>query len=112
MGGESGVTGAESGECWLSPGSSPAPVRNSVTLFRRTVRMNSDFEFLRGPLRNDETKEDVRPRRRAKARRRIDHERFRSELVEHFEHRLSRLRVVKTTTTPRGQTIDWIPIAS
>src|SRR5215207_9712769 len=32
-----------------------------------------------------------------------------AELVEYFEARQRRLEVVKTTTTPSGQVIDWIP---
>ncbi len=34
------------------------------------------------------------------------------ELAEHLARRQKRLRVVKTTTTPSGQIIDWIPIES
>src|SRR5262245_48245423 len=65
-----------------------------------------------GPFHNDETSEN-RPFERRKVKRpRIDYERNRRELYEYFEGRLARMQIVKTTTTPRGQSIDWIPIES
>ncbi len=33
-------------------------------------------------------------------------------MVEYFEQRLKRLQIVKTTTSPHGQTLDWVPIES
>jgi hypothetical protein len=33
-------------------------------------------------------------------------------IAQWFNNRQKRLSIVKTTTTPRGQTLDWIPIAS
>jgi hypothetical protein len=74
--------------------------------------MNSDFKLRPGPFRNDEEKEDVKSYPRKKIRRPINHSLFQREIVDYFEHRLQRQRIVKTTTTPRGQTIDWIPMES
>jgi hypothetical protein len=34
------------------------------------------------------------------------------EITTYFEERRKRLNVVKTTTTPSGQILDWIPIES
>ncbi len=34
------------------------------------------------------------------------------DLIEYFEHRASRLKVVETTKTPSGQVLDWIDIHS
>jgi len=42
----------------------------------------------------------------------IDYDANRREIVDYFTARQARLEVVKTTTTPRGQTIDWVPIES
>ena len=68
--------------------------------------------FLKGPFKNDEVKENVRVRRRPRERKPIDYDRNYREIQEYFQRRLQRLKVVHTTTTPRGQTIDWIPISS
>jgi hypothetical protein len=37
---------------------------------------------------------------------------YRAEIVGYFEERLSRRDVVATTTTTRGQLIDWVPVES
>jgi hypothetical protein len=42
----------------------------------------------------------------------IDCEKNRRETVTYFEERQKRLRVVKTTYTPQGQVLDWIPVES
>jgi surface antigen len=34
------------------------------------------------------------------------------ELVDWLKARQASLKIVKTTTTPSGQTIDWVPIES
>ena len=66
-----------------------------------------------GPFHNGDEAGENRPFERRKIKRpRIDYERNRRELYEYFEGRLARMQIVKTTTTPRGQTIDWIPIES
>ncbi len=74
--------------------------------------MDRNLKLLEGPFRNDEPELDVKPYARIKPRPQIDYPRFQRETVEYFEARLKRLQVVKTTTTPRGQTLDWIPIES
>src|SRR5947209_11541522 len=74
--------------------------------------MRQDIELPMGPFRNEEAESNVKPYRRSRVRRPIDHARFQREIVEYFEHRLKHLQIVKTTITPRGQTIDWIPIES
>lgn len=38
--------------------------------------------------------------------------RFEREIVDYFERRRERLEIVATTTTPSGQTLDWVPIES
>jgi hypothetical protein len=65
-----------------------------------------------GPFRNDEKKENRLQERRRLARPPIDYERNRLDITRYFIARLERLKVVKTTVTPRGQTLDWIPIES
>ena len=66
-----------------------------------------------GPFHNDDEAGENRPFAHRKIKRpRIDYERNRRELCEYFEGRLARMEIVKTTSTPRGQTIDWIPIKS
>jgi hypothetical protein len=65
-----------------------------------------------GPFQNDEIREDVAAYRNPAPQAPVDHEAFRSEIVDYFTRRQARLKIVKTTTTPRGQTIDWIPIES
>ncbi|MCJ1376907.1 hypothetical protein MMC20_008152 [Loxospora ochrophaea] len=37
---------------------------------------------------------------------------FEKEIRSHFEQRRKNLQIVKTTKTPSGQTVDWIPIES
>src|SRR5215831_19112938 len=65
-----------------------------------------------GPFRNDETGENVIPERRRRPARVYDFERNYREITEYFERRLERLKIVKTTSTPRGQLLDWVPIES
>src|SRR3954469_9649404 len=68
--------------------------------------------FLKGPFASPEPNENVALHERKKPRRPIDHEANRREIDAYFRARLERLKIVKTTVTPRGQTIDWIPIES
>jgi len=72
--------------------------------------MNHDLDLLTGPFRSKEAKENIRQQLPPRPRRPIDHAAFRREMSAYFERRTERLRIVKTTVTPRGQTIDWIPI--
>jgi hypothetical protein len=83
-----------------------------ITFSERRICMNSDFKFRPGPFRNDEEKEDIKSYPRRKIQRPINHSLNQREIVDYFERRLKRLQIVKTTTTPRGQIIDWIPIES
>src|SRR5258708_15653436 len=79
---------------------------------RKGCNMSHDLDFLTGPFRSKEAKENVRQHRPARPRRPIDHAAIRREMSAYFEHRMRRLQIVNTTVTPRGQTIDWIPIES
>ena len=74
--------------------------------------MNENSKFLKGPFRSKEKDSDIKPSRRKRVRPPINHEQYHREMVEYFEQRLERLKIVKTTTTPRGQTLDWVPIES
>jgi hypothetical protein len=69
-------------------------------------------KYLRGPFRSDEPRENVKPRRRRVQRPPIDFRSNQREIVAYFEDRVARLQIEKTTTTPRGQTLDWVPIES
>jgi hypothetical protein len=42
----------------------------------------------------------------------VDETRFAAEVRAYFDQRRSRLKVVKTTRTPSGQIVDWVPIES
>jgi hypothetical protein len=78
----------------------------------RSLQSNAYEKTSFGPFHNYEAGEN-RPFECRKIKRpRIDYERNRRELCEYFEGRLARMQIVKTTTTPRGQSIDWIPIKS
>jgi hypothetical protein len=72
--------------------------------------MSEHTDFRYGPFHTDEVGDNVRVRSRNVRRPSINHALFREEMVAYFEARRQRLRILKTTTTPRGQTIDWIPI--
>jgi hypothetical protein len=62
------------------------------------------------PNPSSETRENVRPRKRPKdsaaAKRNL------AEIRGYLKSRQERLDVVKTTRTPNGQVLDWIPIES
>src|SRR5262245_11399749 len=60
----------------------------------------------------DEGSGDVKPYPRKLDEPVPDRRQFERETVEYFERRRERLRVVATTVTPSGQTLDWIPIES
>jgi Neprosin len=74
--------------------------------------MKSAIILPTGAFLSEESETNVEPSRRVISRPSIDHQLFRREMLEYFEHRLKRLPIVKTTVTPRGQTLDWIPIES
>jgi hypothetical protein len=63
------------------------------------------------PLLNDESRENVRLEKRPGLPV-INAEANRQALREYFTSRRNRLEVVKTTRTPSGQVLDWIPIQS
>src|ERR1700745_3042289 len=66
-----------------------------------------------GPFHNNGEAGENRPFEHRKIKRpQIDYERNRRELCEYFDGRLARMEIVKTTTTPRGQTLDWLPLKS
>ena len=60
----------------------------------------------------DERKEDVRSVKRKIEAIAIDARKHEREIASYFERRLERMKIVRTTETPLGQTIDWIPIES
>ena len=60
----------------------------------------------------DERKEDVRSVKRKLEAIAIDTRKHEREIVSYFERRLERMKIVRTTETPLGQTIDWVPIES
>jgi hypothetical protein len=39
----------------------------------------------------------------------IDQSKLNPELIKFLEHRQAALKIVKTTTTPSGKTLDWVP---
>jgi hypothetical protein len=101
----------------------PATLTSGVQVIEKYYNLNggpahggaqlaTEPRFSPGPFRNKDTSRDVRQYPRVAATRPIEHERFRREIVEYFERRLQRLQIIKTTISPRGQTIDWIPIES
>jgi hypothetical protein len=65
-----------------------------------------------GPFRNDECKENVAAYQNPAPPVPVEHEAYRAEITDYFTRRHARLQIVKTTRTPRGQVIDWIPIES
>jgi hypothetical protein len=42
----------------------------------------------------------------------LDQQQLNPELLQWLASRQSTLKIVKTTTTPSGQTLDWVPIES
>ena len=71
--------------------------RNSSTT---APRVDSTFtreipqpDFLKGPFKSDEAKENVRARRHPRERKPIDYERNCLEIQEYFQRRLKRLKV-------------------
>jgi hypothetical protein len=63
------------------------------------------------PLRNPESRRRVPRDRKALKQRALTRSQKR-ELIDYFENRVARLDVLATTKTARGQTLDWIDIAS
>ena len=66
----------------------------------------------RKALYNDERRENRRWTHRRRGVVKLDKEKIREELYDYFGERRRRLEVVKTTRTPRGQVLDWVPIGS
>jgi hypothetical protein len=58
--------------------------------------------------RESEKKENIRIIKRLIRRPSPDRKQFERETRTHFQRRLSRLKVIKTTKTPAGQILDWI----
>src|SRR6266853_1604774 len=65
-----------------------------------------------GPFHNDESTENVAAYQNPAPPAPIEHEAYRAEITDYFRRRHARLQIVKTTRTPHGQIIDWIPIES
>jgi hypothetical protein len=59
-----------------------------------------------GPFKGDETLNVVPPKWEAKP---IPYDAKKKEITAYFENRLKELNIVKTTKTPTGQIVDWIP---
>jgi Neprosin len=66
----------------------------------------------RKSLRNDETRENLRRKSRKNGPSRIDAKKIREEFHSYFRERQGKLKILKTTRTPSGQIIDWVPIES
>lgn len=64
------------------------------------------------PIYSDERRENLRRTTRKAGVPKIDAKKIREELYDYYRDRQERLEVVKTTRTPSGQIIDWIPIES
>lgn len=63
-------------------------------------------------LVNDELHENTGRIRRKRGLPKIDTKKNREELYEYFRQRQRRLEIIKTTRTPGGQILDWVPIES
>ena len=55
---------------------------------------------------------DVHRLKRKLPRQDVDVRRYEADIRRYFGERLERMKIVRTTRTPAGQTIDWIPIES
>lgn len=66
----------------------------------------------RKPLYNDEGRENLRRRKRKHGAPEIDPKKIRAEMHGYFRKRQKQLEIVKTTRTPSGQILDWVPIKS
>jgi hypothetical protein len=65
-----------------------------------------------GPFKNDNPEENVPAYPSPSEAPVPEFEKNREELVEYFTRRRARLQIVATTSTPRGQQLDWVPIES
>lgn len=65
-----------------------------------------------GPFYSDERDENVAAYANPSTPAPVDHASLRDEIVDYFTRRHARLRIAKTTRTPRGQLLDWIPVES
>ncbi|HEX7314382.1 MAG TPA: neprosin family prolyl endopeptidase [Pyrinomonadaceae bacterium] len=61
---------------------------------------------------DDEQRENLRHTRRKHGLTKFDPKKIREELYDYFGERRRRLEIVKTTRTPNGQVLDWVPINS
>jgi len=61
---------------------------------------------------NDEKKENLRRTLRKSGRITVDTKKNKAEILEYFRSRRTKLEIVKTTKTPSGQILDWVPIES
>ena len=66
----------------------------------------------RKPLINDEKHENILRTRGRRGLPTLDKQKIREELYNYFKKRQRRLDIVKTTRTPTGQILDWVPIES
>ena len=62
--------------------------------------------------RNEEKREDVYKLNRKIDSYGRDDRKNEAEIISYFENRLEKLEIVRTTETPFGQTVDWIPVES
>ena len=67
--------------------------------------------MIRKPLKNPQKKE-IRDLERKIDRSTPDYAKFEKDISTYFKGRVDRLRIVKTTRTPSGQILDWVPIES
>ena len=64
------------------------------------------------PLYNDERNENRRRTPRKNGLPKDDPKKIKEEYLAYFQNRQTRLEIVKTTRTPSGQILDWVPIES
>lgn len=79
-------------------------------LLQRLLRGSKQPTF--GPFPNPDSRKNVKAPTKPLKKKDIDYERNKKEITAHFKRQHDALTIVKTTTTPKGQTIDWIPIGS
>lgn len=76
------------------------------------LKRGKNMNHQRKPLYNDESRENRRRTSRKTGAPKIDAKKIREELCDYFRDRQGRLEIAKTTRTPSGQILDWIPIES
>jgi len=60
-------------------------------------------------IQGESAREDVHNLKRKLRARHVDWRRYEAEIRHYFENRLTRMQIVRTTKTPHGQVIDWVP---